>query len=186
MKKIIGIVILIFLFEDCFSQNKFVQLFRYEVSTQIPGQKEKFNLYYIVDSSVVYKDGGKNYYRFTFSEDSLSYSGFITYDKKSGSILFISDTSSKRKYFIQTIFRLKSRSEIKISYFPFLGNDIIMKKGELKNTIIFKPFYIFPRDSHSIVVKQFEFEKGKLYPKSITFTFPFEDKDAIKISAITL
>ncbi|MBI3137278.1 MAG: hypothetical protein HYZ15_01700 [Sphingobacteriales bacterium] len=186
MRKIAGIVILTFLFVDCFSQNKFVQLFKYEVSTQIPGQKGKFNLYYVVDSSVIHKEGGKNYYRFTFSEDSLSYSGFITYDKKSGNILYISDTSSAKKYFTQTVFRLKSTNESKISYFPFLGTEIIMEQADSKNTIIFKPVYTFPRDSHSILIRQFEFEKGKIYPKSITFTFPFEDKDAIKITAITL
>ena len=57
-----------------------------------------------------------------------------------------------------------------------------MKINISKNTIRFTPIYSFPKDSHTIFIKNLEFENGEIYPNKITFLFPFETKGEITIS----
>jgi hypothetical protein len=185
MKLLFGLLFLV-VFEHCISQNKHVQVFQYLMNTQIAHQKVRFTLYYIVDSSIVYRYGKLSYYGFTFSEDSLEHTGFIGYNKYSEDILYISDTTGKKKNLSQKIFGLKDSRLVNISFFPYLGAEIKMNRKVVNNKIIFSPLYSFPRDSHSIFIKQLEFEKGKLFPNSIVFSFPFEDEESIKITAVPI
>jgi hypothetical protein len=157
------------------SQGKFIQKFQYLAQTQTVDVKVPFTFYYIVDSSISFKHKGITFYQFTFSEDSTDKNGFIGYDMKSGDLNFAADSSKREKENTGKLFRLKTSGSITNNHVLALSNTLI--KTTDRNTLRFTVRLSGPiqhHDSHTVYLDRIEFEKGILYPRSMTFFFPFD------------
>lgn len=176
---------------DLAAQNKLIHEYKKIVNTQIPGQVDTFRFWYIVDSTTSFIRQNRRFYQFTLSEYPLERTGFIAFDGKSGDLVFQKDSSRNNK--IRKIFTLRTPGEIEVFDVPSLYCVLI--RSEQKNSIIFKVSQknlvdrrtkkisqTFRHSSHSIYLTQVEFEKGKLYPQSMTFFFPFDEPGHIKIT----
>jgi hypothetical protein len=177
--KVIWTGLILCLFPCCVhSQGKFVQKFQYLAQTQIEDRRVPFTFYYIVDSSINFKYKGATFYQFTFSEDSADKNGFIGYDSKSGDLNFATDSSKTGKWNTSKLFRLKTNGSITINHILALSDTLI--KTTDRNTVTFAVRLSGPirqHDSHAIYLDRIEFEKGVLYPRSMTFFFPFDGGD---------
>lgn len=158
------------------------QVFEYFTKTQIPGKTENFRFFYIIDTSKTVRLKGLYFYAFTFSRDSTEKTGYIGYDKKSGDLFFITDTLNGSKTIIRKLFPLRTNAPLKTGFISCLGDELI--KTVKNDTIIFTTRLTGTsknHDSHSIYLKELWFIKGILYPVSLVFFFPFEDKERIKL-----
>jgi hypothetical protein len=158
------------------SQGKFVQKFRYLAQTQREDVKVPFTFYYIVDSSFNFTYKRVTFYQFTFSEDSTDRNGFLGYDTKSGDLLYAIDSNKSRKDNIGKLFRLKTNGNSTINHIMILSNTLIKKANA--NTVAFTVRLSGPikyHDSHTIYLERIEFKKDVLYPRAMTFFFPFDE-----------
>ena len=160
------------------------QVFEYLSKTQIPEETEYFRFYYIVDSSKSFKLRGLNFYAFTFSRNSTEKTGYIGYDKKSGDLVFVSDSVNGTKAIVRKLFSLKTAATTKTDFIPSLADELT--RTVKNDTIILTPRLTGPirsHDSHSIYLQRLEFKKGNLYPTRLAFFFPFDDKGIVKLTA---
>ena len=160
------------------------QVFEHFAKTQIPGITEHFRFYYIVDSSKSFKLKNLLFYAFTFSEDSTEKTGYISYDKSSGDLLFVSDTVQGTKSVVRRLFPLKTSATTKTDFISNLGDELT--RTVRNDTIRFTSKLTGPiknHASHSIYLQSLEFKQGLLYPISLTFYFPFDDKGIVKLTS---
>lgn len=160
------------------------QVFEHFAGTQKFGITEHFRFYYIVDSSKSIKFGDLNFYAFTFSRDSTEKTGYISYDKRSGDLLFASDTVNVKKGIVRRLFSLKTNATTRTGFNSNLGDELTRTVRD--DTIILTPRLtglIKSHDSHAIYLQSLEFKEGSLYPICLAFFFPFDDEGIIKLTS---
>jgi len=166
--------------------------YEYE-TTYVNGDRGKYVVFFLIDSTVYITYKKRTYYQLTFSADSSEKTGYVRYDTNRHSLDFISkDYRNPQKYCssttIQHVFMFANCLTNKICSFGVLGGGVMIKAKRQGKSSPFlfnmKIIETLPIPSETRVIKELYFQDCP-YPAALLVDDPTLEK-AVEVKGVRL